>query len=96
MPSALSSLNTYSEMTFQYHTYIVTINPSDGIYGNFGKSIDFSDFVDVNCDAYSEKIVQSLLVNLGRFWFTSTTSTTILLVELIATKHGHHIVSCLH
>ena len=36
----------------------------------------------------------SLLVNSGCFQLTSTVSTTVLVVELMAIKHGHCIVSC--
>ena len=38
----------------------------------------------------------SALVNSGPFQLTSTVSSTALLVELMAIKHGHHIASCLH
>ena len=36
----------------------------------------------------------SLLVNSGCFQLTSTISLTVLLVELMAIKHGQHVVSC--
>ena len=35
-----------------------------------------------------------LLVNSGSFQLTRTTCTQILLVELVAIKHGHNVVSC--
>ena len=38
--------------------------------------------------------LSSLLLNSGHFQLTSTLSTTILLVELMAIKHGRHIASC--
>ena len=38
----------------------------------------------------------SFLVNSGHFQLTSIVSTTFLLVELVAIKHGCHIVSCLY
>ena len=39
---------------------------------------------DINC------YFGSLLVDSRRFQLTNTTSTTFLLVELVAIKHGHH------
>ena len=36
----------------------------------------------------------SFLVNSGPFWLTSTLSITVLLVLLMAIKHGCHVVSC--
>ena len=36
----------------------------------------------------------SLLDNSGHFKFTSTLSTTVLLVELMPINHGRHVVSC--
>ena len=35
----------------------------------------------------------SLLVSSGHFQFTSTISVTVLLVELVTIKHGHHVCS---
>ena len=36
----------------------------------------------------------SQLVNSGCFQFTSTIPTTVLMVELVVIKHGHHVFSC--
>lgn len=51
-------------------------------------SLDFLHNKDIFC------YLNSLLDNAGCFQLTSATSIVILLVILVATKHGHHIVSC--
>ena len=40
--------------------------------------------------------LSSMLVNSAHSQLPSTVSATMLLVELVAVKHGHHAVSYLH